>query len=326
MFTKLRNLIVSFLKLFSKNKNIGTYTIFFFISLAFWFFTMLSKVHETNFVVPIKYINYPVDLIPLSNPDAFIKVRVKAAGISIILFYLFNRSYLVLDYDVVNSQPTNKGKNLFWIMNSKRQELTNIFGNSVDIIDIKPDRLLMSFENENKKEVPVELNSDINYRPSYWLDGDLKISPLSVAIYGKQSILDSITSVQTKLLKLNDVYKDQQHKVDILLPKGVKCKNTSVFIDIGVEPFIEEFILEEVQVRNLKDGYSIKLFPREVGVTLRLSKDQHRVMKTGFIQLYVDASNILDKNILVIEYDILPQMVRVERIYPNSLEFLLIKE
>ena len=33
-----------------------------------------------------------------------------------------------------------------------------------------------------------------------------------------------------------------------------------------------------------------------------------------------------NKNILVIEYDILPQMVRVERIYPNSLEFLLIKE
>ena len=326
MFLKLRNLIFSFLKLFSKNKKIGTYTIFFFISLAFWFLTMLSKVHETNFVVPVKYINYPVDLIPLSHPDAFIKVRVKAAGISIISFYLFNRSYLVLDYDVVNSQPTINGKNLFWIMNSKRQELSRILGNSVDIIDIKPERLLISFENQNKKEVPVVLNSDINYRPSYWLDGDLKISPLSVTIYGKQSILDSITSVKTKLFKLNDVYKDQQHKVDILLPKGVKCKSTSVFIDIGVEPFIEELVLEEVQVRNLKEGYSIKLFPKEVSVTLRLSKDQHKVLKTGFIQLFVDASNILDKKILTIEYDILPQMVRVERIYPNSLEFLLIKE
>ena len=151
MFLKLRNLIFSFLKLFSKNKKIGTYTIFFFISLAFWFLTMLSKVHETNFVVPVKYINYPVDLIPLSHPDAFIKVRVKAAGISIISFYLFNRSYLVLDYDVVNSQPTINGKNLFWIMNSKRQELSRILGNSVDIIDIKPERLLISFENQNKK-------------------------------------------------------------------------------------------------------------------------------------------------------------------------------
>lgn len=326
MFANLRKVIVSFLKLFSKNKNIGTYTLFFFVSLTFWFLTMLSKTHETNFVVPIKYINYPADLIELSKPDNFLQVRVKAAGISIISFHLFNHGSLILDYNVVNSQPTANGKNLFWMMNSKRKELISILGSSVDIIDVYPERMLVSFVNKNKKEVPVILNSDINFRQSYWLAGDLKIIPSSVTIYGKQTLLDSINFVTTDLLELKDVNKDQVHKVGIVLPDGLRSKDSSVSIKISVEPFIEEVVIEEVQVRNLDKGYSIRLFPKDVSVTLRFPKEQYRILKTDFLRLYIDASKITNENMVVVEYDDLPQMVRVERIYPNSLEFLLIKE
>ena len=64
-------------------------------------------------------------------------------------------------------------------------------------------------------------------------------------------------------------------------------KNNSVSIDIIVEPFIEEVLKAEVKVRNLNTGYSIKLFPRDVSVTLRLSKGQHRLLKTNFLRLEI---------------------------------------
>lgn len=326
MFTNLKNVIISFLSLYSKNKNLGTYTIFFFISFAFWFLTMLSKSHETNFTVPITYINYPADLVELSKPVDFLQVRVKAAGISIVSFYLFNHGSLVLDYDVVNSQPTANGLNLFWMMNSKREDLARIMGSSVDIIDVDPARLIVPFANKNKKEVPVILSSEINFRQAYWLADDVSISPSSVTIYGNQDLLDSVHFIHTDMLKLDDVNEDQVHEVGILIPDGLRCKNHSVSIDINVEPFIEEVLKAEVKVRNLNKGYSIKLFPSNVSVTLRLSKDQHRLVKTNFLRLYIDASNITGRKMIAVECDDLPKMVRVERIYPNSLEFLLIKE
>lgn len=84
--------------------------------------------------------------------------------------------------------------------------------------------------------------------------------------------------------------------------------------------------MQEVRIRNLKAGYSMKLFPRDISVTLRLSQDKYHLLKTNFLKLYVDASKLGKQKTLRIAYDNLPEGVKIERLYPNRLEFLLIKE
>ncbi len=326
MFSKLKKVIRSFFKSLSRNKKLNTYVVFFLVSLAFWFLTMLSKIHETTFNVPIKYINYPADLVEVIKPADFLQVRVKAAGISIISFHLFNHNSLILNYDLANSQPINNGKNLFWIMNSNRKEIGGVFGTSVEIMDITPERLIVPFAFKTKKEVPVILNSDINLKQAYWLANDVSLTPESVILYGEQYLLDSINNVKTDLLTLNDIEEDQLHEVALILENGLKCKTRSVSVELNVEPFIEEVITQEVEIRNLEKGYSMKLFPRDVSVTLRLSKEKYQLLKTNFIKLYIDASELEEQKTLSVKCDDLPDMVKLERIYPNRLEFLLIKE
>ena len=70
----------------------------------------------------------------------------------------------------------------------------------------------------------------------------------------------------------------------------------------------------------------MKLFPKDVNVTLRLPRDKYQLLKTNFLRLYVDAAELGDKKTVLVKYDGLPEMVKLERIYPNYLEFLLIKE
>ncbi|MEC9209158.1 MAG: hypothetical protein VX762_01900 [Bacteroidota bacterium] len=287
---------------------------------------MLSKTHETTFQIPIKYINYPADLVEVIEPSDFVQVRVKAAGISIISFHLFNYNSLILNYDVANSQPITNGKNLFWIMNSKRKEVADVLGGSIEIMDITPERLIVPFANKTNKEVPVILNADINLKQAFWLANDIKITPSSVILYGEQDLLDSISSVTTNLLKLNELDKDQVHEIALVLPNGLKCKTHAVSVKLNVDPFVEEVVTQEVEIRNLDKGYSMKLFPRNVSVTLRLSKDKYQLLKTNFLRLYIDASKLGEQKTIPIEYDNLPEMVKLERIYPNRLEFFLIKE
>ena len=231
MFTNLKKVISSFFKSLSKNKKLNTYVFFFFISFAFWFLTMLSKTHETSFFIPIKYINYPADLMEVVQPVDFVQVRVKASGISIMSFYLFNYNSLILNYNVANSQPIANGKNLFWIMNSKRKEVADVLGASIEIMNITPERITVPFVNKIKKVVPVILNEDINLKQTFWLANDIKLIPSSVILYGEQDLLDSISSVTTDLLKLNDLHKDHLHEIALILPNRLKCKVKTVSVD-----------------------------------------------------------------------------------------------
>jgi len=309
-----------------RSKKLNTYILFFFISLAFWFLTMLSKTHETTFRVPLKYINTPEDLMEVNKPESFVNVRVKASGISIITYHMFNYKSLILNYNIANSQPIDNGKNLFWIMNSKRKEIVDVLGTSIEIMNVNPSRVVVPFVKKNKKEVPVLLNLDISLKQAFWLANDVKLLPNSVVLYGSQHLLDSVDNIETDILILNDLDEDQTQEVNIIIPNGLRCKTKSVLVEINIEPFIEEVLINQVEIRNLIKGYSMKLFPRDVSVTVRLPKNKYQLLETNFIKLYVDASEIEEQQILQIRYDNLPSGVKIQRIYPNQLEFLLIKE
>ena len=327
MFTNFKKVTSIFFYSFLKNKNIKSYALFFLIAFSFWFLTMLSKTHETTYLVSIDYINPPADLLSLAPPVNFVSVRVKASGISILSFYIFNnRRSLILNYDVSNSQPTSNGKDIFWIMNSKRNELSDFFGATTEILNISPQRILVPFANKTKKEVPVILNSDISLKQAFWLSNDIKLSHETIDIYGEKNLLDSVYSITTDLLKLDNLEEDQIYEIGLDIPEGVQCKVEAVLVEINVEAFIEDNITTEVKIRNLAKGYSIKIFPSNVSVTLRFPKDKFQLSKTDFLRLYVDASESFEQKLLSIKYDGLPEGIRIERVTPNNLEFLLIKE
>ena len=326
MFVRLKNLFSGFFKSVLKNQQLNTYFLFFIISFSFWFLTMLSKTHETTFTIPINYINYPIDLTEVVKPADFIQIRAKASGITIISFYLFHNPPLVLNYNLANSQPIPNGKKLFWIMNSKRKEMIDILGSSTEIMNLTPERIVVPFVNKIKKSVPIILNQEITLKQTFWLSNDITLNPSSVTLYGEEILLDSINYITTDLLKLHEVDKNQIHKVPLFLPDGLKSNINSILVELNVESFVEEVLTQEVEIRNLQKGYSMKLFPRDVSVVLRMSKNKYQLLQTKFLNLYVDASNIGDKKTIIVKYDNLPESVKVERIYPNHLEFLFIKE
>ena len=122
------------------------------------------------------------------------------------------------------------------------------------------------------------------------------------------------------------VDENQVCEVPFILPNGLECKTNFVVVEIDVEPFIEEVITKEVEIRHLRNDYSMKLFPRNASVILRFPKDKHQLLDANFLRLYIDASEAEEQKTVQIKYDNLPVGVKVERIYPNRLEFLLIKE
>jgi len=327
MFSNLKNRIVSFFKSETNNKRLSTYALFLFISFSFWFLSMLSKQHETTLRVPLTYINFPADKVLVSTPTSFIEVRVKAPGFSILFYNLFNFEKLNMDIQQANTKPKKGGSEVFWLMNAKRKDIAEVLSSSMELIAINPEKLSIPFSNKAKKKVAIKLNQSIGLKPEIWFAKPLTLIPDSVMIYGEQERLEAITFIETDELVLTDVSENENHIVGITLPDDLQCKVEKIEIIIEVEPFVEQMLKYKVEVDNLKKGYSIKLFPEVVQVTLRAPKDKYSMLQTDFLNLSVDASLIdSEKTTLTVEVENLPSYIQLQRVYPSRLEYLLIKE
>jgi len=327
MSSNLKKSIAHFFKSVAKNKKLNTYALFLFISFSFWILSMLSKTHETTLSVPVNYKNYPTDLVEINSTINFIEARVKAPGFSIIFYHFFNFKTLKLDYKIANSKPLKNGKNLFWILNSKREKVAKILGSSMEIMDLSPERLIIPFANKTKKEVTIKLFDDITLKSEYWLSSEIQLSPQKITIYGDQNVLDSLTEISTELLKLDNVFENTSIKVDLIIPEGLQTKETELSVTINVEQFIEQKMTQKVKVENLKKGYTLKLFPNEISATIRLPKSKYNFLKTDFLNIKVDASELeANTKRLKVQINNLPSFVKLERLYPQEVEFLLIKD
>jgi hypothetical protein len=327
MFKNLKNKISSFFKSEANNKKLSTYALFLFISFSFWFLSMLSKQHETTLQIPLIYSNFPADKVIATPVTKFAEVRVKAPGFSILFYNLFSFSKLNLDINNANTKPKKGGSEVFWLMNSKRKAIAEILSSSMELIAISPERLIIPFSNKAKKKVAIKLNQSITLKPEIWFSNPISLTPDSVMIYGEQEKLDAIIFIETDELVLADVSENENHILGVIIPDDLQCKTQNIEVAIEVEPFVEQMLKYKVEVDNLRKGYSIKLFPEVVQVTLRAPKDKYSMLQTDFLNLSVDASLIDSENrTLTVDVENLPSFIQLQRVYPSRLEYLLIKE
>ena len=327
MLEHLENVSSRFFKSQKHNKRLSTYFLFFIISFSFWFLSMLSKQHETTMDMPISFSNFPADLIPpQSSPDK-VSVRVKAPGFSIIFYNLFTFSILDLDVSASNSKPIKDGKEIFWLMNAKRKKIANVLGSSMEILDIDPSRVSISATNKSLKKVPIKLQENITLKGEYWFSKPIHLLPDSVTIYGHQLQLDTINHILTKELRIFNLSDNKKLTINLEEIDGVLRKISSVDVIISVESFVEEKIMKPISVKNLQKGYSAKLFPENVAVTVRAPRNQYLLLQTDFFNTEVDAAEMSsEKNTLEVLINNLPSSIKLQMVYPERVEYLLIKE
>ncbi len=326
MLDRIDNAVSRFLKSKKYRKKLSTYFLFFLISFSFWFLSMLSRNHETTINIPISFSNFSPDLIVPETVPENINVRVKAPGFSIIFFNFFNYSFLDLNVSSSKSKPIKGGKEIFWLMNSKRRKIAHILGSSMEIMDVNPSRLSIYTQYKALKKVPVKLEDNIRLKGEYWIS-ELKLLPDSITIYGNKLQLDTINYVFTEKLDVSNLSDNKEFVINLQQIKGTTCKTSSVAVIISVGPFVEETIIKPISVNNLKKGYSVKLFPETIEVTVRAPREKYLLLKTDFFNAEVDLIQMSSKNnSLDVSINNLPSDIKLQMVFPERVEYLLIKE
>lgn len=198
-------------------------------------------------------------------------------------------------------------------------------------INVRPDVIGFNYEQLSERKLPVYFNSQVDLGgESNRLLMSLELIPDEVTAYGPSSLLDKIelesAVISTDTLPLI-VQSDSvsYHRVALLQPEGVRLFPDSVTVRVNVELLAyNSFVNTDIAVRNLPEGYVIRLFPSAVKITFLALSDVDVDEIKSEIMLYVDADDIAPgSNKLKVRLRQIPEEIHMIQLEPDRVEYIV---
>ena len=319
MVKRLRNKILTSIK----SRKFNVFLLFFLISAMVLVFSKLSKIQTKTFTFQIDNSNLPQELVLLNKKDLKLNITLKAEGYKLIDYY-FKNPTMVFDFNTLNKLNDS----LFtWDRNSGYSELNSKFKRGEEILSITPDTLRFLYDINAVAKIPVQLNSRVGFMQGFDMINSFIITPDSITIVGPKSVISGWEYVTTDTLVLKEVNKNISKTVQLNIPKEygqVKISDKYIQVSGEVEKFSEGAVNVPVSVKNVPEGFTLKIFPKDVTITFYTSLSVYNQVNGNEFKVECDYSKVT-KNKPYLEPVLIakPSNVKSARINQNRIEFVL---
>ncbi len=259
--------------LIKKAGNIKFKTIFISLIISFflWLYVKLGDTYVYQMDIPIVPINIQSDKVLKNEIPPYATIRLEGKGSSLMGLLLLWRSKVEfhLDLSTINfSWECNLNEYIKWV------KLPGGYEKIVVDEIITPEVVSIELENLAKRKVRISSeNIKVQTLEHYVQVGEIKFEPDSVVIFGPESRIIKIESIDTEFKE----YKDKKRPIrgDYVNIKKVyesifsyDINGTNVNIDIQV---IGERTLEavDVEVTNVPAGYRVRVEPGTINLIIR---------------------------------------------------------
>jgi len=309
------------LKTFFFSKDILSFLLFLAISAGFWYIHALGKERERTINIPIRYVGVPMNINFTNSPPTEISLNVKDQGLR--LFDYSNENILPLTIDVGRNFLQN-GEILISSEQLKAQIL-HYLKPTTTVLEIRPTSILLKYEKLSVKIVPIVLNSKIELMHQYMFSDSIELEPTKLSVYGPRQVLDTLKSIQTVPLILNNVNDTCFYFCKLKTNKLLKYSILKTRVGLSVEQFTERTVQIPINTINCPESFSIRTFPAFVSVTYNVGLSHFNSLNSSDIQVYVDyndlKSNESAKQTLKIKNN--TKHISNIRIKPSEAEFIL---
>ncbi len=307
----------------SKNR-LYVFAICLAVSLSIWLMIKMSKEYNTDVEFPIEYTNFPQDQTITNIKDSTISLKLESKG-----FNLFSDLYIKKKKPFrVNLRSSRIHSNRYTLGNyvitsTLLPQIRMQFEDAENIIGISPDTLFFHIENISSKIVPIEFDINISTKKQFDIYGDIRKSIDSVIVYGPPSIIDTVNSIKTAKLSLNQIDKSVKNKLALLKPKGLNIDYSvdSVELDIQVEEFTEGVIIIPF---NYVADREIRFFPNEVSVRYLVALKDFQNIKAEMFEAQV-IFNPNRQRTQKVQLSKFPAYIKINRIEPETVEYIILR-
>ena len=151
-----------------------------------------------------------------------------------------------------------------------RPRLQDILPGSTSIQQINPELIESAYYIQQKKTVPVVVQSLVSVAPQHQLVGEPNVTPSSVQVFGSRESIEQIEYISTDSIRISDLREDVNLDVALQVPADVRVSPRSVQVAWKAETFTEKSFTLPVEVLGVPEGKRMRLFPQAVSITVRV--------------------------------------------------------
>ncbi len=306
------------------------FSFFLLLSVIFWLMNALSKSYSSEIQYPIRYRNFPGDKVLIGEMPGNLSIRVYAHGYTLLRHRLSAR-YIPINFNVQSFSLNRlrlEDSSLYFIETRfAREYISKQLNSEFEILDIKPDTLFFPFTDIVTKKVDVKLSSVFMPDKQFVFRGKPEIIPDSVRVSGPEYLVDTLESIFTSGQDQILIDADKEIQIRLKDIKHLSTETDEVTVRFRVEKFTEKTLKVPLDVLNLPDSLTLRLFPSNVEVSCQVGLSNFEKLQPGMFKASVDFGHIdQGQSRLNVSLDSYPEFVKSTKFSPRTVEYLIIRE
>ena len=303
-------------------KTFNNFFIFFLISILFSTIVKLTKVYTKNISYKINLTEIPDNKIIINQSADSLKLTISSFGFDFIKYYLSNQTINISSKDILDNSQS------YVITKSNNySQIDNFINPDFELVSINFDSIFFDYDKLGTKNVPVVLNSSINFSQGFDYFKNFNLLPDSISVIGSEKALNSINLINTKELVLDDIKSSvtQNLELDISNNNNLKYSDKSVKIFIDVEKSTESILNLPVSIINIPTGININYYPKTIKVSFTVSLDNYQKYSSKDFKIICDFNEISQDGKLTAEIINQPKLIKNIRMMNNEIQYVYLK-
>ena len=303
-------------------KTFNNFFIFFLISILFSTIVKLTKVYTKNISYKINLTEIPDNKIIINQSADSLKLTISSFGFDFIKYYLSNQTINISSKDILDNSQS------YVITKSNNySQIDNFINPDFELVSINFDSIFFDYDKLGTKNVPVVLNSSINFSQGFDYFKNFSLLPDSISVIGSEKALNSINLINTKELVLDDIKSSvtQNLELDISNNNNLKYSDKSVKIFIDVEKSTESILNLPVSIINIPTGININYYPKTIKVSFTVSLDNYQKYSSKDFKIICDFNEISQDGKLTAEIINQPKLIKNIRMMNNEIQYVYLK-
>ena len=302
-------------------KTLNNFLIFLLISILFSTIVKLTKVHTKSISYKINLTDIPDDKIITNQSVDSIKITVSSFGFDFVKYYLSDQAINISSKDIFDNS-----KSYVITQSNSYSQIDNFITPKFELISINIDSLFFNYDRLKTKNVPVVLNSSINFSQGFDYFENFTIIPDSISVIGPELVLESINTITTKKLILDNLKSsiNENLLLDIQYT-NLKYSNKSVMLFIDVEKSTESILDIPVSIINVPKDIKLNFYPKMIKISFTVSLDNYQKYSSKDFKIICDFNQISLDGKLTPEVINQPNLIKNLRLINNEIQYVFLK-
>ena len=302
-------------------KTFNNFFIFLLISILFSTIVKLTKVHTKSISYKINLVDIPDNKIISNQSVDSIKLTVSSFGLDFIKYYLSNQVINISSKDILDNSQS-----YVITQSNSYSQIDNFITPKFELISINFDSLFFDYDRLRTKNVPVVLNSSINFSQGFDYFENFILIPDSISLIGPELVLESINAVTTKELILDNLKSSiNQNLLLDIQNTNLKYSTKSVKLLIDVEKSTESILDIPVSIINIPKDIKLNYYPKMIKISFTVSLDNYQNYSSKDFKIICDFNQISLDGKLTPKVINQPNLIKNLRLINNEIQYVFLK-